>query len=115
MATIGDPLVDLGCALCYWTEAGDPEMRAGALSGITATPGWLTRAELVRRYAQKAGRDVASLGYYEVFGLFKLGVILEQIYFRYRRGQTRDERFRDFHLRVRGLMRSAIEMAERLG
>jgi aminoglycoside phosphotransferase (APT) family kinase protein len=115
MATVGDPLVDLGCTLCYWTQAGDPEMRGGSLSGITAEPGWYTRAELVRRYAEKAGRDVSGLGYYEVFGLFKLGVILQQIYFRYHRGQTHDERFSDFHLRVRGLMRAAVEMAERLG
>jgi aminoglycoside phosphotransferase (APT) family kinase protein len=115
MATVGDPLVDLGCTLCYWTQSGDPEMRGGSLSGITAEPGWYTRAELVRRYAEKAGRDVSGLGYYEVFGLFKLGVILQQIFFRYHRGQTRDERFSDFHLRVRGLMRAAVEMAERLG
>jgi aminoglycoside phosphotransferase (APT) family kinase protein len=115
MATVGDPLVDLGCTLCYWTQAGDPEMRGGALSGITAEPGWYTRAELVSRYAEKSGRDVSSLGYYEVFGLFKLGVILQQIYFRYHRGQTRDERFRDFNLRVRGLMRAAVELSERLG
>ncbi len=115
MATVGDPLVDLGCTLCYWTEAGDPAMRGGALSGITAGPGWLTRAELVRRYAEKALCDVSNLGYYEVFGLFKLGVILQQIYFRYHRGQTHDERFRDFHLRVRGLMGAAIDLSERLG
>ena len=115
MATVGDPLVDLGCTLCYWTEAGDPLMRGGAMSSITAQPGWLTRAELVRRYAEKTGCDVSSLGYYEVLGLFKLGVILQQIYFRYCRGQTSDERFRDFHLRVRGLMSAAIELAERLG
>src|SRR5262249_48117120 len=83
VATVGDPLVDLGCTLCYWTQAGDPEMRGGSLSGITAEPGWYSRAELVARYAEKAGRDVSGLGYYEVFGLFKLGVILQQIYFRF--------------------------------
>ena len=115
MATVGDPLVDVGCTLCYWTQAGDPAMRGGSLSGITAGPGWLTRAELVERYAKKAGRDVSSLGYYEVFGLFKLGVILQQIYFRYHRGQTRDERFRDFDLRVRGLMHAAMELSEQIG
>lgn len=115
MATVGDPLVDLGCTLCYWTEIGDPAMRGGAMSGITAQPGWLKRSDLVRRYAGKTGCNVSRLGYYEVFGLFKLGVILQQIYYRYHRGQTRDERFRDFHLRVRGLMRAAIELAERLG
>jgi len=114
MTTVGDPLLDLGCTLCYWTEAGDPEFRGGALSGITTAAGWYTREELVRRYAQKTGRDVSYLGYYEVLGLFKLGVILQQIYFRYHRGQTHDERFRDFHLRVRGLMRAAVDLAERL-
>jgi aminoglycoside phosphotransferase (APT) family kinase protein len=115
MATVGDPLVDLGCTLCYWTQAGDPEMRGGALSGLTAGPGWFTRSELGARYAEKSGRDISGLGYYEVFGLFKLGVILQQIYFRYHRGQTSDQRFRDFHLRVRGLMRAAVELAEHLG
>jgi aminoglycoside phosphotransferase (APT) family kinase protein len=114
MATVGDPLVDLGCTLGYWLEAGDPLMRGGAMSSITAQPGWLTRVELVRRYADKSGCDVSSLGYYEVFGHYKLSVILQQIYFRYRRGQTRDERFRDFYMRVRGLMGAAIELAERL-
>jgi aminoglycoside phosphotransferase (APT) family kinase protein len=114
MATVGDPLVDLGCTLCYWTQAGDPSLCGGSLGGVTAEPGWMTRAELVRRYAEHAGRDVSSLGYYEVFGLFKLGVILQQIYFRYSRGQTQDPRFHDFYLRVRGLMRAAMELAERL-
>ena len=85
------------------------------LSGITAEPGWYSRAELVSRYAEKAGRDVSALGYYEVFGLFRLGVILQQIYFRYHRGQTHDERFRDFHLRVRGLMRAARGTAGWMG
>ena len=114
MTTVGDPLLDLGCTLCYWTEAGDPEFRGGALSGVTTGPGWYSREELVRRYAQKTDRDLSHLGYYEVLGLFKLGVILQQIYFRYHRGQTHDERFRDFHLRVRGLMRAAVDLAERL-
>ena len=84
------------------------------MSGVTTAAGWYTREELVRRYAQKTGRDISHLGYYEVLGLFKLGVILQQIYFRYHRGQTHDERFRDFHLRVRGLMRAAVDLAERL-
>jgi aminoglycoside phosphotransferase (APT) family kinase protein len=115
MTTVGDPLADVGCTLCYWTEATDPEFRGGALSGITAAPGWYRRTELVARYAARTGRDVSKLGYYEVFGLFKLGVILQQIYFRYHLGQTRDERFRDFPLRVRGLMRAAVDLSEQLG
>jgi aminoglycoside phosphotransferase (APT) family kinase protein len=113
MATAGDPLVDLGCVLCYWSEAGDPEIRREAISAITAAPGWYTRAQLVERYAARTGRDLACLGYYEVFGLFKVAVVLQQIYYRYRRGQTRDERFRHFGLRVRGLVEAAARVAER--
>lgn len=113
MATVGDPLVDLGLALCYWSEAGDPEWRREAISAITTRPGWFTRAQLVERYAARTGRDVSRAGYYEVFGLFKLAVVLQQIYFRYHRGQTRDPRFRDFNLRVRGLVDAATQVVER--
>ena len=115
MTTAGDPLVDLGCVLCYWPEAGDPSVRREALSSITTLPGWFTRAHLVERYARLTGRDVSGLGYYEVFGIFKVAVVLQQIYFRYRRGQTRDERFRDFGERVRGLVEVAAKIAEQAG
>jgi len=113
MATAGDPLVDLGCVMCYWPEAGDPPARREALSSITTLPGWFTRAQLVERYARLTGRDVSALGYYEVFGIFKIAVVLQQIYFRYRRGQTRDERFRNFDARVRGLVEVAAALAEK--
>jgi aminoglycoside phosphotransferase (APT) family kinase protein len=115
MATVGDPLVDLGCVMCYWPEAGDPPVRRDALSSITTLPGWFTRAQLVERYARITGRDVSGLGYYEVFGIFKIAVVLQQIYFRYHRGQTRDERFRNFDQRVRGLIEVAASVAERAG
>ncbi|MGC9951020.1 MAG: phosphotransferase family protein [Bryobacteraceae bacterium] len=115
MATVGDPLVDLGCVMCYWPEAGDPPVRRDALSAITTLPGWFTRAQLVERYARLTGRDVSGLGYYEVFGIFKIAVVLQQIYFRYHRGQTRDERFRNFDQRVRGLVKIAAGVAERAG
>ncbi len=115
MATVGDPLVDLGCVMCYWPEAGDPPVRRDALSDITTLPGWFTRAQLVERYASATGRDVSGLGYYEVFGIFKIAVVLQQIYFRYRRRQTRDERFRHFDERVRGLIEIAAGVAERAG
>jgi aminoglycoside phosphotransferase (APT) family kinase protein len=115
MATVGDPLVDLGCVMCYWPEAGDPPVRRDALSSITTLPGWYTRAQLVDRYASITGRDVSGLGYYEVFGIFKIAVVLQQIYFRYHRGQTRDERFRNFDQRVRGLVEIAAAVAERAG
>ncbi len=115
MATVGDPLVDLGCVMCYWPEAGDPAVRRDALSDITTRPGWYTRAQIVERYARITGRDVSALGYYEVFGIFKIAVVLQQIYFRYHRGQTRDERFRNFDQRVRGLVEIAAGLAERAG
>ena len=115
MTTVGDPLVDLGCVLCYWPEAGDPPVRRDALSSITTRPGWFTRAQLVERYAARTGRDVSRLGYYEVFGIFKVTVVLQQIYFRYRRGQTHDERFRDFGERVRGLVEVTANLAEKAG
>jgi aminoglycoside phosphotransferase (APT) family kinase protein len=115
MTTVGDPLVDLGCVLCYWPEASDPPVRRDALSSITTRPGWFTRAQLVERYAVKTGRNVSRLGYYEVFGIFKVTVVLQQIYFRYRRGQTHDERFRDFGERVRGLVEITANLAEKAG
>jgi aminoglycoside phosphotransferase (APT) family kinase protein len=115
MTTVGDPLVDLGCTLCYWTQADDPDGRRDAISEITARPGWFTRAQLVDEYTRQTGRDVTLVPYYEVFGLFKVAVVLQQIYFRYRRGQTRDERFAHFDVRVRGLIDAAAALAERIG
>lgn len=112
MATVGDPLVDLGLTLCYWSEAGDPELRREAISGLTAQPGWYSRARIVERYAQKTGRDVSRISYYEIFALFKVAVVLQQIYFRFWRGQTTDQRFKDFDLRVRGLVEAAAKMIE---
>ncbi len=115
MATVGDPLVDLGCVMCYWPEAGDPAVRRDALSSITTLPGWFTRAQIVARYQRLTGRDVSGLAYYEVFGIFKIAVVLQQIYFRYLRGQTRDERFQTFGERVRGLAEVAAAVAEKAG
>jgi aminoglycoside phosphotransferase (APT) family kinase protein len=115
MTTVGDPLADLGLTLCYWAWASiasqdDPHP---ATPVITTKPGWYTRDEFVQRYAKRTGRDVTHVGYYEVLGIFKLAVILQQIYFRFHKGQTQDERFRHFDRRVRALVRLASEMAER--
>ena len=115
MTTVGDPLVDLGCTLCYWTQPDDVVGRRSAISEVTAQPGWFTRAQLVDEYARQTGRDVSLAPYYEVFGIFKVAVVLQQIYFRYKRGQTRDERFAQFDARVRALIDAAVAVAERLG
>jgi len=111
MATLGDPLSDLGLTLCYWTWATDPEVRAAGIPALTAQPGWHTRDELVARYAERTGRDVTHAGYYEVLGVFKLAVIIQQIYCRFHRGQTQDERFRNFGERANALARLAARLA----
>lgn len=115
MATVGDPLADLGLTLCYWSWASAPALRARALPSLTSQPGWYSRDQFVSRYAELTGRDVRHLPYYEVLGIFKLAVILQQIYFRYQRGQTRDERFRTFGDRVRGLAELAASLVEKHG
>lgn len=93
MATVGDPLMDLGTALAYWIEAGDPAPLRAVAMGPTAAAGMWTRAEIVRRYAERSGLAVERPGFYRAFGLFKLAVIVQQIYARYARGLTRDPRF----------------------
>jgi aminoglycoside phosphotransferase (APT) family kinase protein len=115
MCTVGDPLIDLGIALCYWAQKDDPEARRESISPVTTGAGWLTREELAARYAEKTGRDVSGIAFYEVFALFKVAVVLQQIYYRYEKGQTHDERFKDFDRRVAGLARAAWELAEQSG
>ncbi|HUP81460.1 MAG TPA: phosphotransferase family protein [Pirellula sp.] len=93
MATIGDPLMDLGTMLGYWIEVDDPaELQATAV-GPTALPGNLTRRELIERYQMNSGREVTNAVFYYCFGIFKITVILQQIYARFVRGHTRDARF----------------------
>lgn len=113
MTSVGDPLVDLGIVLCYWPEAGDPPMRREAISAVTTRPGWFSRRQLLERYASATGRDLSGIAYYEVFGLYKLAVVLQQIYYRYHVGQTSDRRFADFDQRVRGLAEAAVLVMER--
>ena len=113
MTTVGDPLADVGLTLCYWAWANAPEVTTAGIPAITSGPGWYSRESFIERYAQKTGRDLSGIGYYEVLGVFKLAVIIQQIYYRYWRGQTGDERFRDFGQRAKGLVGLAASMAER--
>lgn len=121
MSTVGDPLVDLGLALTYWTMQGAKETRGtnggeadrnNSLRAVTNGPGWLTREEIINRYETKTGRDLTRIAFYETFARFKVAVIIQQIYFRYVQGQTRDERFRNFDGLVRQLAHDALELAE---
>jgi aminoglycoside phosphotransferase (APT) family kinase protein len=114
MATVGDPLADIGAALCYWAWAQAPQLDSSAPLALTMQPGWYTRDEFIQRYAQRTGRDLSHIAYYEVFGIFKLAVILQQIYYRYEQGQTSDSRFQNFDIRVRALGELAIKLLERL-
>lgn len=111
MTTIGDPLVDLGLTLCYW-DPPDRDVRAGPVPCLTTGPGWLTRDQFAAEYARRTGRDMSSLPFHEVLGIFKLAVIVQQIYVRWFRGQTRDERFANFNVRVRSLMEGAARRIE---
>jgi aminoglycoside phosphotransferase (APT) family kinase protein len=112
MATLGDPLMDLGTLLGYWRDAGDAEER-GATDGaaMTAQPGFPTRAQLADRYARRRGIDVASIAWYEAFAIWKIAVIIQQIYIRYLRGQTQDARFRMLGARVAALVELARSVA----
>jgi aminoglycoside phosphotransferase (APT) family kinase protein len=104
MSAIGDPLVDLGILLCYWVHAvGDHD----AIPSVTRKPGWFTREEILARY----GADVSNIAVYEVFAVFKLAVVIQQIYARFVRGQTDDPRFEPLGARVIDLARIAAKLA----
>ena len=104
MTTVGDPLFDLAVSLSYWTEPGDPEDLKAVMPTVTSTSGFMTRRELIDRYAEKSGRDLSEMHWYVVFGYFKLAGILQQIFARWKNGQTQDERFATFGDRVRTLI-----------
>lgn len=100
MATLGDPLMDLGNALAYWVQADDDFFIRSLRRQPTHLPGMLTRREVVEYYAQKTGRRTNNWAFYEVYGLFRLAVIAQQIYNRYQQGQTTNPAFRNFWMFV---------------
>ncbi len=112
MCTIGDPLTDLGTALAYWVDPQDPEELQRIRWGPTTLPGTLTRAELVRRYAQATGHDVNNMVFYRVLALFKVAVIIQQIYYRYHHGLTKDARFASLPEVVKVALRAALRSAD---
>src|ERR1035438_7868783 len=124
MATLGDPLADLGLTLVYWTDPGEdgwltPEQKAaggplaaGVSTDATASPGFLSRAEFAAGYAQRTGRDVSRIGYYVAFGYFKLAVVLEGINARYLQHQTVGEGFDQDGVAVPALVTRAHEVLD---
>ena len=96
MCTLGDPLSDVGALLTYWTQPDDPPFVQMTSTMPSGDYGFLTRQELIQRYAEKSGRDLTDIRFYHALGAFRLVVIIQQIYIRYVRGQTKDERFAGF-------------------
>lgn len=111
MATVGDPLMDLGSALAYWVEPSDDEGLLTAGFSPTAYPGFFTREEFVAAYQEHTGRPVRHWEYYYAYGLFKLAVILQQIYVRWLQGLTTDQRFATLNRSVQALARQGALIA----
>lgn len=110
MATIGDPLMDLGNSLAYWIQSDDDAFFQMLRRQPTHQPGMLTRQEVIDYYLERSGLTVSSFDYYEIYGLFRLAVILQQIYYRYYHGQTRDQRFATFGQAVQYLEQRCLRM-----
>jgi aminoglycoside phosphotransferase (APT) family kinase protein len=110
MATVGDPLSDLASLLVYWTEPGDSELMGG-LRSVTAEAGFPRRADIMALYGQLSGRDLSQLHWYVAFAYFKVGVILQQIFFRWHQGQTHDDRFAHHEVVASNLLGQAVRAA----
>jgi len=116
MATLGDPLADLGMQIMYWAD-NSPDATPGApgisSNSVTALPGFLPRSEAIARYAAKSGRDLSNLDFYVVLAFFKLAVILEGINARYLEGGTVGEGFEGIGQQALGLARTGLSVADR--
>jgi aminoglycoside phosphotransferase (APT) family kinase protein len=108
MATLGDPLMDLGASLAYWIEADDPPELRAMRRQPTHLPGMLTRREVVAYYRQATGSSIQDMTFYEVYGLFRLAGIGQQIYARYRKGEAKNPEFERFGDIVRYLESRAL-------
>jgi aminoglycoside phosphotransferase (APT) family kinase protein len=111
MCTSGDPLMDLGYLLNQWAEPGDdPDWIEGSAMP-TWQPGFPGRDEVVQRYAKRTGIEVGEIDWYHAFAAMKFAAVIQQIYIRYRRGQTRDERFADYDARATSFVRKGYRIA----
>jgi aminoglycoside phosphotransferase (APT) family kinase protein len=112
MATLGDPLMDLGTTLAYWVQPHDPADQLKRAFGPTMVEGSLTRRELIDRYADRTQRHLPDMTFYFAYGLFKLAVIIQQIYIRYLRGNTQDPRFAELGTTVESLAWRGCDVIE---
>ena len=113
MCTIGDPLADLGTAIAYWVQPDDSQELHAVHWGPTTLPGSLTRMQLVHRYSEKTGTDTSNILFYYVFALFKTAVIVQQIYYRYHHGLTKDARFASLVDVAKTLLRTGLKAVKR--
>ena len=107
LATVGDPLMDLGSALAYWIDKDDEPMFASLRRQPSHLDGMPTRKEFIAKYLQLSGRKCDDFTFYEVFGLFRLTVIIQQIWARYKAGQTTNPAFKGFGMGVNILINRA--------
>jgi len=110
MATLGDPLMDLGNSLAYWIEADDPAPMQLMRRQPSNAPGMLSRAQFVAYYAERAGIRIDNFDFYYCYGLFRLAGIVQQIYYRFHHGQTQDKRFAQFIHMNRLLEQMALQV-----
>lgn len=107
MATLGDPLMDLGATLAYWIEPGEKGLAERFRMQPSNLPGMLSRAELVELYSERSGLAIDDFRFYEVYGYFRLAGIIQQIYKRYHDGETTNPRFKNFWIATWYLHRQA--------
>jgi aminoglycoside phosphotransferase (APT) family kinase protein len=115
MATLGDPLMDVGNTLAYWIEADDDAIMQSMRRQPTHAPGMLTRRQVWDRIGQATGRDVSDTDFYEVYGLFRLAVILQQIWYRVHHGQTSNPAFASFGMAAQYLDARCTMILDRRG
>ena len=100
LATIGDPLMDLGNSLAYWVQADDDYFMRSIRRQPTHIPGMMKREEVVKYYSSKTGIEIRNFEFYEIYGLFRLAVIVQQIYYRYHHKHTTNPAFKNLWLMV---------------
>jgi aminoglycoside phosphotransferase (APT) family kinase protein len=105
LATLGDPLMDLGNSLAYWVEAEDDSLMQSTRKQPTHLKGMMTRKEVINYYVEKSGFECEDFSFYEVYGLFRLAAIAQQIYYRYHHGQTRNRAYKNYWIFVHYLLR----------
>jgi aminoglycoside phosphotransferase (APT) family kinase protein len=104
LATLGDPLMDLGNSLAYWVQADDDWLARRTRRQPTHLPGMMTRKEVIQYYCDKQGLKTEDFAFYEVYGLFRLAAIVQQIYYRYHHKQTRNPQYKHLWIYVHYLL-----------